>query len=510
MPEAVKLSDSNVREVHAFLAGYPTELAKIIDKSSVQKTEWLVPVNSATVFSIVTLYLLATDHRIAIRLQPAVGLSLQENIFHQDFLQRGLPASQSFSRKFHFFWHENLALLADGLITLRYFHALFRHAVAIEPHGFRTALLIGQYGGEHVGDAAILGGVLSRAYEQFGVREAHVLSHRPEHTQRLADGLETPVDVFVHPSDHRQILSLLDRIDGLIFAGGPMMDLPRILARQLAVSLAVTARAKPIVIDRVGIGPFRRRVSRMTVRTILRQASEVSVRTQGAALDPVVADLCPEIVHDPAFDYLATRDHLDRLPERDRMEVDRILQGTDDGLRIGVNLRPIRLRWSVKGEVWSKAMAEQFLKRFAQALVRYARQSDTRINYVFFCMNPQEFGMSDLRIAYQLHRQLGGEVDYRVWQGDPDVDGVLYLLRRLDGAIAMRFHACIFALTQNLPTLGIDYRPGTGGKVEQLFADRQKNEDVRRMDLFEEDWLVNALVRLTPELKRRKKARTTG
>jgi polysaccharide pyruvyl transferase WcaK-like protein len=75
---------------------------------------------------------------------------------------------------------------------------------------------------------------------------------------------------------------------------------------------------------------------------------------------------------------------------------------------------------------------------------------------------------------------------------------VLYLLRKLDMALTMRFHACIFAMSQDLPTIGIDYYPGVGGKVEQLFRDRELVEDVRRLDEADIHFMVERLLKNQP------------
>ena len=48
---------------------------------------------------------------------------------------------------------------------------------------------------------------------------------------------------------------------------------------------------------------------------------------------------------------------------------------------------------------------------------------------------------------------------------------LLHLLRRLDAAVAMRFHAAVFALTQKVPLIGVDYFTGAG-KVSELLADQ--------------------------------------
>jgi len=88
--------------------------------------------------------------------------------------------------------------------------------------------------------------------------------------------------------------------------------------------------------------------------------------------------------------------------------------------------------------------------------------------------------------------------DYPSLLADPDIDALLYLLRNLDMVLAMRFHACIFAMSQGRPTIGIDYDIGAGGKVLQLFRDRELVEDVRRLDEADIYFMVERLLKNQP------------
>ena len=136
------------------------------------------------------------------------------------------------------------------------------------------------------------------------------------------------------------------------------------------------------------------------------------------------------------------------------------------------------------------------LAAHAAGLVALAAQSDRPVRFVFFPMNPIQLGGSDLNAAWRLHTLLAGKVDFRVLEADPDVDGVLYLLRHLDAALTMRFHGSIFSLSQGLGTVGVDYYPGQGGKVEQLFTDQGTPDRVRRMDEVTADWVTGSLAAL--------------
>jgi polysaccharide pyruvyl transferase WcaK-like protein len=109
-------------------------------------------------------------------------------------------------------------------------------------------------------------------------------------------------------------------------------------------------------------------------------------------------------------------------------------------------------------------------------------------------MNAVQFGLSDLRSAYRLARLLRGDVDFRVWDGDASIDGVVALLRRIDVAITMRFHATIFALSQSRRVIGIDYRVGRRDKVAALLDDAGKQDSHARIDEMTSDWLFRQLM----------------
>jgi polysaccharide pyruvyl transferase WcaK-like protein len=106
--------------------------------------------------------------------------------------------------------------------------------------------------------------------------------------------------------------------------------------------------------------------------------------------------------------------------------------------------------------------------------------------------------MSDLSSAYRLQESVGPGTDYRIWEADPDVDGVLYLLRRVNAALAVRFHACIFAISQGVPTIGVDYYPGDGGKVSELMTDLGHMNDIRVMGEVTPEWLCERFAALIP------------
>ena len=125
---------------------------------------------------------------------------------------------------------------------------------------FEKVLLIGAYGGEHIGDAAILGGVAFRLHARHGVTKAILMSQRPDHTRHLIPMIETPVDIDVREYCHEAIDSCIDDVDAVIFAGGPFIDLPKQLVLHLYAASRAKIRGKPFLME--GVGPDRFSVCR--------------------------------------------------------------------------------------------------------------------------------------------------------------------------------------------------------------------------------------------------------
>ena len=382
------------------------------------------------------------------------------------------------------------------------FNQIGRLPIDVASRSMPTVLAIGAYGGDHIGDAAILGGVLLRAHRRYGTTKAVLMSQRPNHSRRLVAMLDLPVQIDVAPYTHRAIRASLPQVDGVVFAGGPLTDLPKQLVRHLyTVSLAKRWN-KPFVIEGIGAGPFKRRMSAWTARRFVQQANAIVVRTETDAQRPLVRDLKPAVAQDPAFDYLATLgDQLRYVPRRDRLAIEDLLAETDGRLRVGLNIRPVRFPFAKipRGEDpvrFGEAIEAQFEQRLAEGLRSFAATAEQPPAFIFFPMNAVQFGMSDLHSAFRIQRQLGPEVDFRVWQADPSLAGVVALIRRFDFVVSMRFHATIFALSQGCPVIGIDYRGGGTGKVAALLKDVGMSQFCGSIDQMSSAWLAERLTDL--------------
>ena len=502
--KVISLDAASACQAHASLHHDSTALAASIaatrEALSTGPVTWEVKVIPGNVHCMESLLLMASITGCTLAAEPSPELSARERAFLEDVLMHykqpaGIAQKQAVRqdiKAYLDFAREYLNIL-PGMLPA----ALTRRR-CLSGKSILHATLIGTYGGEHIGNIATLGGVLLRLQQQFGLQEARLFSHRPEYTRRLTAHLDTPVMLEVQPSEPDLIKQALKTTGALIWAGGRIADQPPTLVRQLDIIHAARRHGRPILLEGVGLGPLQRAPDRWAARRITRAADRITVRTSGAAHDPILEQAEVNSGQDPAFDYLATRGVLTRLVERDRKAVDALLENTAGHILVGINLRPLRHVSSTHGEAYSRTMEERLFQHLAVAMTDYARLAPAPVTYLFFPVNLRQDGCSDLAAAWRLHRMLHKGLDLRIWEADPDIDAVLYLLRKLDMALAMRFHACILAMSQGLPTIGIDYDPDVSGNIEQLFRDRELAEDIRRLDVADIHFMVERLLKNQP------------
>ena len=397
-----------------------------------------------------------------------------------------------------------ISVVSGGVraVWSRIFAAGDRHSMTHGKPRFSKVLLIGAYGGEHIGDAAILGGVLCRAHARYGTTDAILMTQRVDHTRHLLPMLEVPVSVTAEEYTWKNIRRYLNEVDAVLFAGGPLVDIPKQLIRHLYTSSKAGKARLPFIAEGIGPGPFTRPPSRYVAKRMIELASRINVRTADSANHEILRGLDVEVGECPAFDYLASRSgELSKLRPFEVGEIDALLSGTQGRPVVGINIRPIGHLHTIGApdgdlEAYTRSVESRFEEQLAAGLHEYSDRSTAKPCFIYFPMNAIQFGSSDIQSAYRIRRRLGDAVDFRVWQADASLDAVIALLRRVDIAITMRFHATIFALSQNCKVIGIDYRIGKRDKVAELLDDKGQGEFCTRIDQLTAEWLSERLGRL--------------
>ena len=317
-------------------------------------------------------------------------------------------------------------------------------------------LIIGAYGGEHVGDSAILGGVISRINNQYGQIKYDVLSTRVSRTSFWVKTLTFASQI--------KVISLKECLDvkykAVVYAGGPIMEDLRLLWLSTLISKKI-ASGSDFVIEGCGWGPFKTAMGRTIANRMVKKASRITLR-----------DNFPDfkyshfVEQDPAFDYLMKVDKTIEgiSPNRISELVDDIF--TDDRKIVAINLRPIWNKFTARETIDSK-----FMTRLLDDIVNVIPM-EHRIFYVPF--NPDHCGFSDLDIVYDWQNNFISQRDVIIIKEEFATQDMIRLMKKVDYLIAMRFHACIFGSELGARVFGLDYDlTKSKGKVQGLFDQKR-------------------------------------
>ena len=354
----------------------------------------------------------------------------------------------------------------------------------------KEACIIGMYGGEHVGDAAILGGVLTRLKERYPeLKKVCVFSFRKDRTEMWAKNLTYLNSLNIEISDNERDFERKIRTSQLlVWAGGPIMNIPVILSRNFKfIKTALSSKVR-FEIEGVGYGPLSSKFSKFIASKIFGAADFISCRSEEdrKKILPLIKNTDDVIAKkDPAFDYLRLIPNEIEIESRRRKRIDDILALSNGCKLVAINLRPL---WNKYGTGFDFNV---FLKEFSIAMMELFRNN---IHVCFYPMNSDQFGFSDLNIAYKIQRLVDSDPKFHILETEPTISEAIYFLRKCNTAISMRFHGAIFALSQGIDTIGLDYDvTGSKGKIANLF----NNDKSRFINIsnFTHDRLIKQILK---------------
>ena len=266
-----------------------------------------------------------------------------------------------------------------------------------------------------------------------------VLSQNPADTTTL-HGLEA-----VNRMDMKQVRATLRQSDLLISGGGSLLQ-DTTSARSLLYYLWIARMAfqagKPVMFYAQGMGPLRRKMSRLLTRQVANRAAYLTVRDEPSAqLLKAIGVTNPnlEITADPAFALApAEEDKVDSLCRAEGISATAPL--------IAVALRP----WSGSGP--------SPLDNYARLLTSLQTQTGAQI--VLLPMHSHD----DVTFACDVASRTGNAEAFPVVKNSYAPDALLGLVGRMQAVVAMRLHALIFAARMSVPPFALAYDP----KVENL------------------------------------------
>jgi polysaccharide pyruvyl transferase WcaK-like protein len=344
----------------------------------------------------------------------------------------------------------------------------------LQPVG-NDILIIGMYGGEHVGDAAILGGVIDRIKTQHTINKIYVSSFRVDRTKCWAANLTFQNDIEVIGYSLKEIASVLKSTKFVLWGGGPIMDLPNLLMHHLSVVSLTKKSNVPLLIEGVGIGPIKSKICGFLVKHILKRSAAITVRTTNdQSFLKSFSNKKSTVIGDPAFIYLKNVDFL-ALSDKSYQYIEPLVRMFENRRIIGLNIRPL---W----EKYSTICIDEIKNRY---IVEIKNASNTLIDkgyaVIFFAMNADQYGFSDLSFGHELAGNVKSEY-FKVLDYENTIESAIYLINKCHAIVSSRFHACIFAISQRKPIIGIDYSIGKPGKISYLLNEYSMSDRIIRVE----------------------------
>jgi polysaccharide pyruvyl transferase CsaB len=308
--------------------------------------------------------------------------------------------------------------------------------------------IIGSYGGNNMGDEAILQSIISQIRKSVDA-EITVFTRDPQDTlRRHKVERAVPIGKLARRESEVQI----EQLDILIVGGGGILydaDVKDYLREaQIAHNKGV-----PVMVYAVGAGPLNDPAARELVRDVLETSAIVTVRDKPSLQILEETGLHREIVvtADPAF-----------LLEPEDIHVNFLQQ---EGIRKGRKLFGISVR--EPGKAAPDIREEHYQQLIANAADYMIERYDAYIIFI-----PME-----RKTAYDLH-QSHAVIAKMVWpqfasvlESEYTPGQIMTVIKDLDFILGMRLHLLIFAALQGIPFVPLPYSSKVMGLLEELQLD---------------------------------------
>ncbi|GAA1823295.1 polysaccharide pyruvyl transferase [Planosporangium flavigriseum] len=305
--------------------------------------------------------------------------------------------------------------------------------------------VLGSYGGQNLGDEAILTSLLDDLRRRRPDARILVFSRDPDYTRAAFPEVETIGWVGVN---RERISEVLRQLDLLVLGGGGILYDTE--ARRYLRMVAVAHDCQvPVFAYALGAGPLTEDLDCELTRKIIRQCVEVTVRDEESklALEEAGVDCPVTVTADPALllqseEFDSNALHMEWVPKGRRL--------------VGMSVRePGRAAQHLDVDAYHELLAHvgDFL----------VHRLDSHV--LFVPMERQDIGHAHAVLSYMT------TVDQcRVLHGVYRPRQILGLMRYIDLAVGMRLHFLIFAAMAGVPVLPLPYAGKVCNFAQQIGA----------------------------------------
>lgn len=346
-------------------------------------------------------------------------------------------------------------------------------------------LICGWYGTETLGDKAILGGVIQGLKVSFGDMEIHLVSIEKYISQMTMEQMPELGHCTLY--NIPKAIKIVKSMDLVVFGGGPLMAISN-MAEMIAIFQQAVLSNIPTIIAGCGVGPLGRNYHNNSIKNLLNLSSVRIYRDQKSleTANSLGVDTSKDFVaEDPALTWihynLVAQDTI-TVPSQDQSPV----------LILGLRDWPYReyAPWLTSQE--GEKIKEKFESELLIALRNFCNQY-SNLKIIPFPMCTNHIGGDDRWFYRRLFRnesEIKNHLDLTYLGKEITPIEALKVYQSSSIALTMRFHALVFALGCQLPTIAIDYTLGKG-KVKSL--SEKSGIQAISLDLIKGETLYNLL-----------------
>ncbi len=348
--------------------------------------------------------------------------------------------------------------------------------------------ITGSYGGNNMGDEAILQSIIS------GIRESLepdivVFSRDPADTLRRH---KVSKAVVARKMSRKESVAEIEKLDVLIVGGGGILY-DADAKYYLREARAAQEKGVPVMIYAVGAGPLKDPAAQALVREVLNAASVVTVRDKPSMhiLEEIGIQREIIVTADPALLMVSEDIHIDFLRQ----------EGIGKGKKlVGISVRE-------PGKAAPDIKEEHYHDLIANAADYIIDRYDAHIIFI-----PME-----RKTAHDLH-QSHAVISRMVWpqfasvlDGEYTPGQIMTIIKNFDFVVGMRLHFLIFAALQGVPFVPLPYSSKVMGLLDELQLDAPPLENItpgRLISYIDKAWdqrsgILKRIEDLLPSLQKR-------